>query len=557
MHRSLLKTVSVLAISLFVPVIFNTAALAQNYSVSNVDPYGYGTVPLPPPQPQLQPMMMPSFQAQQGYAPLNQYSGQYAPQYGTQGYASQGAVSYGQAIPRPVATAQYGVVPTYLPATRTSSFGTTTQQASSVGYVVNGSQPASAQPYGAAPNSQAIAVPPGSGYVQTQAYAYGGAAAPSITAQAQQPTSSAQYGAPSASVQPPSYQPPSITTPAITASVPVTTYPAPTYSAPVGSITASPNYDGAASYQPSYQVASNAPVSAPSYTAPNYGYQSATPADASPQYAQAPVVTAPVVTAPAAQPQVQTYSYGAQQPSAYPAQGYTTQTQIYSPSTAFAVQQDSYPQQAAAPSSDTSMALDPTTSSPWYLAIRSGLSIPQGASFNLAGRTWQEEFETGWQLGTAAGYEFKSFNSWLAPRAEIELTYDQALVENISTGATKFADPNAYGFVRSLDLMANGYLDFRANRYLSPYLGGGIGIGYSDFDRVGTGPSGVVLDDNDVGFVWQAMAGLGINLSTNAMVDFGYRYQQNTGLTLKAMDGTTSTTDFGKHVIMIGFRNNL
>ncbi|MDX1921555.1 MAG: outer membrane beta-barrel protein [Alphaproteobacteria bacterium] len=548
--KLLLKSVSILALSFFTPFIFSAPVLAQNYSASNIDPYGYGTVPLPPPQPQS--MMMPSFQAQQGYAPLNQYSGQYGSQYG-----SQGAVSYGQATPHPVTTAQYGVVPTYLPATRISSYGTTTPQASSVGYVVNGGQAgAQPQPYGAAPNaqqtpySQSMTAPAGSGYVQTQAYAYGGQA-PTASA----PNYSAGYQAPSVSVQPPSYQPPSMTTPAVTAQVPVTTYPSPTYSAPAGSITASPTYDGTSSTQSSYQVASNAPVSAPSYTAPNYGYQS--PADAQPQYAQVPVGQDA-----AQQSQAQAYTYASQQPAqGYAPQGYTTQTQIYSPSTAFAVQQDSYPQPTASAAStrsgDASMAFDPTTSSPWYLAIRSGLTIPQGTSFNFGGSKVEQEFETGWQLGTAAGYEFKSFNSWLAPRAEIELTYDQALVDSHKIGATKFTDPAAYGFVRSLDLMANGYLDFRANRYLSPYLGGGIGLGYSDFDRLGTGPTGVVMDDNDVGFVWQMMAGLGINLSNSSMVDFGYRYQQNTGLTLKAGDGTSTTTDLSKHVIMIGFRNNL
>ncbi|MBY0428920.1 MAG: outer membrane beta-barrel protein, partial [Alphaproteobacteria bacterium] len=177
-------------------------------------------------------------------------------------------------------------------------------------------------------------------------------------------------------------------------------------------------------------------------------------------------------------------------------------------------------------------------------------------AYRSKGSDVANEYQTGWEMGTGVGYEFKGFNSWLAPRAELELTYDQQLVDTSTTKGVKSTDPNAYGFQRNLDLMANGFLDFRLNRYLAPYVGGGVGVGYADFDRYGTSAGGVTMDDNDVGFVWQAMGGLGINISNSAMVDFGYRYQQNTGVTLKAEDGTTSTTDEGKHVIMIGFRNN-
>lgn len=553
MHRSLLKTASILALSLFAfPVV------AQSYS-ANVDPYGYGSVPLPPPQPQLQPMMMPAFQAQQTgggvYTPLNQYTSQYASN-----------VNYaGQATPQVVATPQFGVVPDYLPATRSSSYGTSatlsTPQASSVGYVV---QPQN-NPAPTGPVTGAVNVPAGSGYVQTQAYSYGTNAPAPVIAPAPQAYASAQYGAPSVNVQAPSIQAPTITAPTITAQAPsvnvqapsvqapsiqtptayasqssTNSYPVPTYTAPAGSIAVAPTYDG------SYQVASNAPVyQAPSYTAPSYGYQQP----------QVQTQGAVITQDPGQPPQVQTYAYNT------PAQpAYTTQTQVYTQQPALTVQQDMGYQQTAeaapAPSQDVSLASE-AGSSPWYLAIRSGLTIPQNTNYRFAGKNWEQEFETGWQLGTAAGYEFKSFNAWLAPRAEVELTYDQALVDSHTIAGAKVSDPNAYGFVRSLDLMANGYLDFRLNRYLSPYVGGGVGVGYSDFDRLGTSANGVVMDDNDVGFVWQAMGGLGIALSSNSTVDFGYRYQQNTGLNLKAADGTVTNTDVSKHVIMIGFRNNL
>lgn len=547
MHRSLLKTASILALALFA---FPVAA--QNYS-ANVDPYGYGTVPLPPPQP----MMMPAFQAQQTaggvFTPLNQYTSQY----------SSGVNYAGQTTPQVVNTPQFGVVPNYLPATRSSSYGTSATlsapQASSVGYVV--------QPQNNPAPTGAVNVPAGSGYVQTQAYSYGTNAPAPVITPAPQGYASAQYGAPQVNVQAPSYQAPSYQAPSITAQAPSVnvqapsiqapsiqtptayasqsysasnSYPTPTYTAPAGSIAVAPSYDG------SYQVASNAPAyQTPSYTAPSYGYQQP----------QVQTQGAVITQDPGQQPQVQTYAYNT------PAQPtYVTQDQIYTQQPALTVQQDvGYPQTAQAaptPSQDVSLASE-ASSSPWYLAIRSGLTIPQDTNFKIGATNIEQEFETGWQLGTAVGYEFKSFNNWMAPRAELELTYDQALVDSHSFLGTKVTDPDAYGFVRNLDLMANGYLDFRLNRYLSPYVGGGVGVGYSDFDRLGTSAAGVLLDDNDVGFVWQAMGGLGIALSNNSTFDIGYRYQDNTGVNLKAAGGTVTNTEVGKHVIMLGFRNNI
>lgn len=576
LKKSLLKTASVLAITLFAfPV------LAQGYSSASIDPYGYGNVPLPPPQPQYQQMVMPSYQAQQAagsFLPLNRY----APQYST---PSQAALYAGQSSPHVVTTAQYGVVPDYLPENRLSNMAqsnvqpSTTAQASSVGYVVQpqaggiqqpAPQGAQYAPQGAAPAqygaqvgaqaAQATAPYAGQAYgaVQQAPAAYG-----AVQNVAQNAAQGAAQGAanPYATNTVNTYAAPQASAPTPTYSGQAPSSYSPANAAVQNSITTA-NVDGSpnTTYQPlsSYQNASSQQANTQQAYAPQAMQQPAPQAYAS-QQVQQPYI-GQTYQAPAQAydtPQPQAYTYG-NQPQTY------TTTQIYTPSPALTVQQtadtnsQAYAPQAAAPvveNSNVSLATDPSVG-PWYFSLRSGLTLAQDTAYRSKGSDVANEYQTGWEMGTGVGYEFKGFNSWLAPRAELELTYDQQLVDTSTTKGVKSTDPNAYGFQRNLDLMANGFLDFRLNRYLAPYVGGGVGVGYADFDRYGTSAGGVTMDDNDVGFVWQAMGGLGINISNSAMVDFGYRYQQNTGVTLKAEDGTTSTTDEGKHVIMIGFRNN-
>ncbi len=531
MHRSLSVTASVLALALFaLPALAQPLASSYPdaaYSAATVDPYGYGNVPLPPPQP----VLMPSYLAQQA-ANGSPASSAYA----------------GQATPQPVTTAQFGIVPDYLPERRaTRVVQPVVQQASSVGYSVQpqASNPpvtgsyasapyasAAAQPYAPQQQAPALSAPinaplnsPANAYA-SNAYTANPYAVPQSLAQSPSPQATPQGGQPSA------YG---------TANASVQ-----------NSITTATTYDNAATSAPAYQplsIIQQAPSSqqayAPqAYTAPGYAVQN----DAWQMQ----------------QPQAQPYAPEAQSQGAAQPQTYMT-TQIYTPSPALTVQQTtdvpdyqtaSYPPpQQVAQDDRVSLATDPSVG-PWYFTLRSGLTLAQDTQFQSAGADVIHEYQPGWQLGTGVGYEFKAFNNWLAPRAELEMTYDQQLVDTQTTGGVKSTDPNAYGFQRSLDVLANGYLDVRLNRFLSPYVGAGIGFGYSDFDRYGTSAGGVIMDENDVGFVWQAMGGLGINLSSSTMVDFGYRYQQNTGVTLKAEDGTTSTPDEGKHIIMVGFRNN-
>jgi opacity protein-like surface antigen len=332
--------------------------------------------------------------------------------------------------------------------------------------------------------------------------------------------------------------------------------------APVGYIVQADNaaqqaVGGARLATQAYGVQSNVPTSLPpvaatvsTYAQPAYQQQAssyAVPAyDSVPSY---PTQAAQPVTQQL--PQVQTYSYAAPQQQAYTQPAYTQQTYTQP---AYTTAQVETPR-AQISADPVAMATEPGNS-PWYWSLRTGVTLPKDTDFTRSGLSWTDKYKNGWEFGAAMGYAFRGWNSWIAPRLELEMTYDQQSIDANKVAGVTTKDPDAFGNVRSLNLLANGYLDFRLNRMLTPYIGAGVGPGYSDFDRIGNSATGTVLDDNDVGLVWQAMGGLGFRLSPRDTIDIGYRFQQNTGLNLKTRNGTTSTTTNDKHVLMVGFRES-
>lgn len=268
--------------------------------------------------------------------------------------------------------------------------------------------------------------------------------------------------------------------------------------------------------------------------APQY-VQQAAPVEPAQMATQAPPVM-PVAPAP----QAQAYYPMASQPS-----------MVYNPPT-----MDGNPRYDAidAPTKP-SMAYDPAwRDMGWYGGARVSLNLPEDTSFSTAAGKYTNENHTGYGIGAFAGYAFRPFTDWVAPRLEGEFSRQYQTVNKHSIGATSFTDPNAYGTTTALVGLANGYLDFGLSRIVQPYLTAGIGFGVVDFDRHGvTTP---IMDDSAFGFAWQGGAGVGIHLGPGSILDIGYRYLQVPTVDLKARDGTTSSTDLSEHQFMLDLRQS-
>jgi opacity protein-like surface antigen len=138
------------------------------------------------------------------------------------------------------------------------------------------------------------------------------------------------------------------------------------------------------------------------------------------------------------------------------------------------------------------------------------------------------------------------------------------------------ADATAYS------LMANSYVDLGTYVGFTPYVGGGLGMTYVDWDSLHSSafcvgatcpPPGAFLSGTESDgekswrFTWALMAGMAYDLTRNLKVDLGYRYRSIDGGPMFAFDpgsqlaGATGTQGedpgFQTHEVRIGLRYSL
>jgi len=130
------------------------------------------------------------------------------------------------------------------------------------------------------------------------------------------------------------------------------------------------------------------------------------------------------------------------------------------------------------------------------------------------------EFDTGFLLGAAVGYDYGQF------RFEGEFGYRSHTIDkwkDITINGMNFGDASGDGDVTTLSFLVNGFVDFPSNGPLTPYVGGGIGFATIDMNdleienvRIG--------DDSDTVFAYQLAAGIAYAVNPYMSVDLGYRF---------------------------------
>jgi len=125
----------------------------------------------------------------------------------------------------------------------------------------------------------------------------------------------------------------------------------------------------------------------------------------------------------------------------------------------------------------------------------------------------------------AGGY--RSSIGW---RGEVEMGYrdvDLATLSNFSVdGNAVPGDVDLTGNVRALSLMANGYYSFQV-LHAKPYVGLGVGLARHDVtasEQVVAKIAFREVDDSDTVLAYQAMVGVGFDMSNTARLHLGYRY---------------------------------
>ena len=130
-------------------------------------------------------------------------------------------------------------------------------------------------------------------------------------------------------------------------------------------------------------------------------------------------------------------------------------------------------------------------------------------------------------IGGGIGYDV---NNWLRFDATAEYrarTQVNAFGQYTFGGGT-FGD-QYQGYLKSVVLLANGYVDLGTWWCLTPFVGAGIGGAYNqmaDLTDIGIGTSGAGIGRNSSSWspAWALYAGVAYNVTDNVKLEFSYRY---------------------------------
>lgn len=164
----------------------------------------------------------------------------------------------------------------------------------------------------------------------------------------------------------------------------------------------------------------------------------------------------------------------------------------------------------------------------WLVGANAGVSLlsdVDAASFNF-------DFNPGIFVAGSAGYKFEN-----NIRAEAEIGYRRNSIDNVNGRSLN-------GKLQGLSFMANGYYDFDTNTKWTPYLGAGIGATYFNISSSGSSA-------DDIAFSYQAIAGVGYDLTEETTLSVEYRYFGAADIDIGA------DTDYNSHTVGLGVRFDL
>lgn len=187
----------------------------------------------------------------------------------------------------------------------------------------------------------------------------------------------------------------------------------------------------------------------------------------------------------------------------------------------------------------TAAMADPTG---YYVSLGGMWNILNDSDISGTGVTKTTvDFDHGWGGAIALGYRLPA-----GLRPEFELNYRTNDVDSLSTG-TGSGDASSFAF------MANLLYDFQTSWPVTPYIGGGFGVGRimaDGVDRV----SGSRLDDEDWAPMVQAIAGVSWNVTTNLQAFADYRYFHAFDPGFELANGRSVDADYNGHTVMVGLR---
>ena len=182
-----------------------------------------------------------------------------------------------------------------------------------------------------------------------------------------------------------------------------------------------------------------------------------------------------------------------------------------------------------------------------YVGAELGFVSLSDSTLSGPGGSVDLEFDTGFGAGLVGGFDFGTY------RLEGEFAYRTNDHDKISAFGLS---PSADGDTSSMALMVNGYYDFRmVSPTIVPYLG--VGVGGARVSTKLEEPGGsAVIDDDDLVFAYQVMAGVGFAVNKQVTIDLGYKYFATADPSFEVIGtgGAKLDSEYSSHNVFLGLR---
>jgi opacity protein-like surface antigen len=185
---------------------------------------------------------------------------------------------------------------------------------------------------------------------------------------------------------------------------------------------------------------------------------------------------------------------------------------------------------------------------PYYAGIEGGAVWVSDSKVNTTDFKGDASFDFGWGVGLVGGYDFGTF------RLEGELVYRINGPDKFSIAGESFGMSGDY---TSTSLMVNGYYDFKTlSPSVIPYLG--VGIGASNVQADITIEGERVVDESQIVFAYQLIAGVAFPVSKELAIFADYRYFATTDPSFNSnfVAGNNVDMEYSSHNVMAGLRYN-
>jgi OOP family OmpA-OmpF porin len=181
----------------------------------------------------------------------------------------------------------------------------------------------------------------------------------------------------------------------------------------------------------------------------------------------------------------------------------------------------------------------------FYLGGQAGWNVLEDQTGRVAGfPSTRGRFDSGFAVGARAGYE------WGPWRFEEEYAYRSNDLNRLNIAG--FNIPGVSGSRSSHAIMTNVLYDINLGYPVIPHVGVGIGA-VNIIDHARINGIGVVTDDSDWQFGYQAIGGLRYNVTPNIALDLDYRYLGTTDATFRVPGtGIKYTSGYTNHTLMAG-----